>query len=41
MRRIQKATAAKMAPIVPLHTDHMTCVVLCMISGAVEPISNM
>lgn len=34
MKRMQKATAAKTAPTVPLHTDHMTCAVLFMISGA-------
>lgn len=31
---MQKATAAKTAPTVPLHTDHMTCAALSMISGA-------
>lgn len=34
MKQMQKATAAKTAPTVPLHTDHMTCVALFMISGA-------
>lgn len=34
MKLMQKATAAKMAPTVPLHTDHMTCAALFMISGA-------
>lgn len=34
MKRMQRATAAKTAPTVLLHTDHMTCAVLFMISGA-------
>lgn len=32
-KQMQKATAAKTVPTVPLHMDHMTCAVLCMISG--------
>lgn len=36
MKLIQKATAAKMAPTVPLHMGHMTCVALFMISGAIS-----
>lgn len=35
MKRMQKATAAKMALIVPLHMGHMTCAVLFMILGAI------
>lgn len=35
-RQIQKATAAKMAPTVPLHMGHMICVALFMISGAIS-----
>lgn len=35
MKLMQKATAAKMAPIVPLHMGHMTCAALFMISGAI------
>lgn len=34
MKLIQKATAAKMDLIVPLHMDHMTCAARFMISGA-------
>lgn len=33
MKLIQKETAAKMAPTVPLRTDHMTCAARFMISG--------
>lgn len=32
MKLMQKGTAAKMAPIVPLHMGHMTCAALFMIS---------
>lgn len=35
MKQMQKATAAKMAPIVPLHMGHMTCAALFMISGTI------
>lgn len=35
MKRMQKATAAKMAPIVPLHMGHMTCAALFMTSGEI------
>lgn len=35
MKRMQKATAAKMAPTVPLHMGHMTYAALFMISGAI------
>lgn len=34
MKQMEKATAAKMAPTVPLHTDHMTFAALFMILGA-------
>lgn len=34
MKQMEKATAAKMAPTVPLHTDHMTSAALFMILGA-------
>lgn len=33
MKPMQRATAAKTAPTVPLHTDHMTCAALSMTSG--------
>lgn len=33
MKPMQKATAVKMAPTVPLHMDRTTCAVLSMISG--------
>lgn len=36
MKLMQKDTAAKMAPTVPLHTGHMTCAALFMISGAIS-----
>lgn len=35
MKRMQKATAAKMVPTVPLHMGHMICAALFMISGAI------
>lgn len=35
MKQMQKATAVKMAPIVPLHMGHMICAALFMISGAI------
>lgn len=35
MKQMQKATAAKMVPIVPLHMGHMTCAALFMTSGAI------
>lgn len=34
MKQMEKATAAKMAPTVPLHMDHMTFAALFMILGA-------
>lgn len=42
-RQIPKETAARMAHIVPLHMDHMTCGVPCTISGAIKSktISNI
>lgn len=33
---MQKDTAAKMAPTVPLHMGHMTCEALFMISGSIS-----